>query len=129
MENTSGIYPCGDRILVKPDKIEKKGLIEIPDTITGKHMEAQISGVLVAVGPDAWTHYVKKGPSGTEVSGYSGPYAKVGDKVMFAKYGGINLEGKDGELYRVLNDDDLLCKVDEGVTFSALETRAPMSKK
>ena len=112
MENRSGIYPSGDRVLIKPDEIEEvtKGGIVLPDKQRRDHQNAQTSGVLVAVGPDAW-------------SDYKAAFAGIGDKVMFAKYGGLSVIGKDGKRYRVINDIDVTAIIDEGVTFNDFEAR------
>ena len=105
-ENKSGIEPTLDRILVRPDQIEETtaGGILIPPTVLELHMAAQTSGVLIAIGPDCW-------------SDYKGPASVIGQKVMFAKYGGQSIWGKDGVEYRVLNDVDITANIDEGVTF------------
>ncbi len=124
--NTSGIKPCGDRVLVKPDKIEKKvGMIEIPDTVTGKHALAQTIGTVVAVGPDAWTHFHEEGKSGKTVRGFVRPFAEVGDKVMFARYGGLAVRGKDEEEYRLINDVDVTALVDESLKAGDIRSREP----
>jgi len=116
MSNDSGIYPVLDKILVKPIVLPKKvGMIEMPDSILDTHMDAQMEGVLVAVGPDSW-------------SDYSGPAAAVGDRVSFARYGGQRLWGVDGEQYRLLYDRDISAKLAEGVSFSELQVRKPMKQ-
>lgn len=114
--NNSGVYPSLDRILVKPDEIEEvtPGGIVIPNT--EDYMNAQTAGILVAVGPDSW-------------SDYSGPAAKVGDHVMFAKYNGQRVVGKDGVEYRILNDVDITAVIDEGVSFTGLEIRKPLGRR
>lgn len=135
MENKSGIFPRGDRILVKPEEIEEKtaGGIVIPETIKDQHSMAQSIGILVAVGPDAWTHYVERSTRGMEQTvvrrGYSEPFAKVGDRVLFARYGGVQLNGKDGEKYRLLNDDDVTALVDPEVVVSDLKGRSAMHER
>ena len=117
MENRSGIYPSGDRVLVKPDPIEEttKGGIVIASTIAEKHFLAQTSGVLVATGVDCWSDYKE-------------PFAQIDDRVMFAKYGGLDVVGKDGEHYRILNDTDITARIDEGVTFDGIEARKRMGQ-
>jgi len=112
MKNSSGIAPAGDRVLILPEEVEKttKGGIIIPETETGKYQMAQVFGRLVAVGPDCW-------------SDYSGPFAKVGDRVMFAKYGGLQFKGADGVQYRLSNDTDITALVDENVDFSEFSKR------
>lgn len=127
MNNESGIYPCGDRILVRPDPIEEvtKGGIVIPSTVAEQHMDGQTSGTLIAVGLDAWTHFVERDQAEYLYTkrGYSKPFAEPGDKIMFAKYGGQRVWGKDGVEYRILNDVDITAKIDEGVTFNDIESR------
>lgn len=132
--NKSGIYPCGDRVLVKPDTLEEKteGGIIIPATDRDRHQMAQATGVLVAMGPDVWTHSIETverliDGAWKEVerkrTGYSEPFAKVGDRVSFAKYAGLQVTGEDGESYRILNDEDITTVVSEKVEFTDLKTR------
>ena len=110
--NSSGIYPRGDRILIKPEEIEKvtSGGIIIPDTEAEKYANAQTFGELVDVGPDAWSDYTE-------------PFAYVGERIMFAKYGGLKVTGKDGVEYRLSNDTDVTATVDKEVQFTELKGR------
>lgn len=127
MKNESGIHPSLDRVLIKPDDIEEKteGGIIIPETVGELHAMAQSIGTFVEAGPDAYTQYVEKDAEGRIVSirGYSKPAAKPGDRVAFAKYGGLQVEGKDGKVYRLMNDEDVTAVVDEGVSFTDLKSR------
>lgn len=110
--NTSGIYPQGDRVLVKPDEIEEElesGIV-LPEQVRQMHGQAQTAGYLVAAGADSWSDYRQS-------------FAGIGDRVMFAKYGGQVVWGKDGAEYRVLNDTDITAIVDEGVRFDDLKPR------
>jgi co-chaperonin GroES (HSP10) len=124
MQNTSGIHPLGDRVLIKPDEIEKTspGGIIIVDP-EERHAMAQSIGTVVAVGPDCWVDHVERGPQGTKTVGFSGPFAQPGDRVCFAKYGGLQVPGKDGKLYRIMNDVDITAKVDEEVDFTDWKRR------
>ena len=99
--NGSGIWPVGYRVLVKPDPIEEttKGGIIIAETIRDAHGQAQTTGTLVAAGPDAWREFL-------------GKWAKVGDKVVYAKYGGLVIAGLDGAEYRLLNDEQITAVAD-----------------
>lgn len=93
------ISPAGHRVLVKVDEVEKttKGGIIITDTIADRKQEASIYGTVVAVGPTAWKAF----DDGL-------PWANVGDKVAFAKYGGFIIEDPDtGDQFRLLNDEDI----------------------
>ncbi len=129
--NKSGVRPRGDRVLVKPDVIDETvGGIIIPDEYKEKHQAAQMAGVLVDVGPDAWFHSTTtvemKMDNGEwketerKRSGYSEPFAQVGDRVCFAQWNGRNFDGEDGEQYRLLNDEDITATVSDGVDFTEM---------
>ncbi|MBM3802795.1 MAG: co-chaperone GroES [Acidimicrobiia bacterium] len=111
-KNASGISPLGYRVLVRPDALEErtKGGIVIPATEREKFDRAQQTGVLVAVGTTAWKEYAE-------------PLASVGDRVVFARYGGAHMTGKDGVLYRLLNDEQVVASVDDGVALGELSGR------
>lgn len=94
MENTSKIRPLGYRVLIKPDKIENKiGSIYIPDIAIEERKKEQIKGVIVAMGNRAFDRVSFK--------------PKIGDSVYFSKYDGQDEVGKDGEDYRIINDDGI----------------------
>jgi len=134
--NKSGIHPILDRVLIKPDEIEKKtdGGIIIPDTVSDLHAMAQSIGTFVEAGPDAYTQYTdvwrySDGTSATMTRGYKGVPCKPGDKVAYARYGGLQVEGKDGQVYRLMNDEDITAIVEEGVSFTDLQSRKPMYER
>ncbi|OGG79994.1 co-chaperone GroES [Candidatus Kaiserbacteria bacterium RIFCSPLOWO2_01_FULL_54_13] len=85
------IQPVGDRILVKPEEVEDKkspGGIIIPDTAQKEKPER---GRVIAVGPG------KRGDD-NELIPVS---VKVGDRVMFSKYGYDEVKIDDDEYYIV----------------------------
>ncbi|MBC8432823.1 MAG: co-chaperone GroES [Desulfobacterales bacterium] len=89
------LRPLNDRILVKrvEEKEVTKGGIIIPDTAKEKPAE----GKVVAIGNG------KLGKDGKRI-----PLTlKVGDRILFGKYGGaeINL---DGEEYLIMNEGEVL---------------------
>jgi len=88
----------GDRVLVKSLDAQEtiKGGIIIPDTAKEKPQEGEV----VAVGPGRITDDGKTIPM--EV--------KVGDKVVYAKYGGTEIKDGDDELL-ILRESDILAKV------------------
>lgn len=135
--NKSGVEPRGNRVLVKPDVINEKseGGIIIPESDRNKHQAAQMAGVLVAVGQDAWmdrTTIVRRLLDGQlkvveqRITGYSRPAAKVGDRICFAQWNGRNFEGQDGEQYRLLNDEDIMATISDAVDFTEMRSRAPL---
>ncbi len=65
------------------------------------------AGVVVAVGKTAWLDFKSE------------PWAKAGDRVMFAKYSGVILRGKDGQQYRMVNDEDVVALLDPEVVIKS----------
>jgi len=140
MTNKSGITPSGNRIVIQPDEVEQvtDGGIIIPATEAEKRQGAQSIGTLIAVGPDAWTHtteFVYRIEAGQKklfevrTKGYSEDFAKVGERVAFAKFGGLPVIGADGEQYRIMNDEDLTCRVSDEVSFTDLNSRKRVGSK
>lgn len=100
--NTSGFAPLDLRVLVLPDPVEKvtKGGIILPEDNAERKQMAMTFGTLVAVGENAWEEAAGRSPH------FSKP--KPGDRIVFAKYGGIEIEGRDGQKYRLMNDEDII---------------------
>lgn len=137
--NQSGIHPLLDRVLVRPDEIEEKteGGIIITEQVAERHQQAQAMGTFVGAGPDAFVYgrtHVYSGPNmdlkerRIETADMDG-VPKPGDRVMFAKYGGLSVTGKDGDEYRVLNDRDITCLIDEGVKYTGIQARRPLHER
>lgn len=95
--------PAGHRVLIKPDKVETVSAGGIITDISNgdREADAQIIGTLVAVGPNAWKEF----DDGI-------PWAQVGEKVLFAKYGGYAVKIR-GEVYRIMNDEDVTAIVSD----------------
>ncbi|MGD0781005.1 MAG: co-chaperone GroES [Dehalococcoidales bacterium] len=91
------LQPLADRVLVKPiEKEEKtKSGIYLPDTAKEKPQEGEI----IAVGPG------KLNDEGTRIP----MDLKVGDKVIYAKYGGTEIKIDDVEMM-ILRESDILAK-------------------
>jgi chaperonin GroES len=91
------LQPLADRVLVKPiEKEEKtKSGIYLPDTAKEKPQEGEV----IAVGPGKVTDDGKRIPM----------ELKVGDRVIYAKYGGTEIK-IDEEEYMILRESDILAK-------------------
>jgi chaperonin GroES len=91
------LQPLADRVLVKPiEKEEKtKSGIYLPDTAKEKPQE----GKVLAVGPGKMTDDGKRIPLDL----------KVGDTVIYAKYGGTEIKVDDEDLI-ILRESDILAK-------------------
>ena len=91
------LQPMADRVLVKPiEKEEKtKSGIYLPDTAKEKPQEGEV----LAVGPGKMSDDGKR----IEMD------VKVGDTVIYAKYGGTEIKVDDEELM-ILRESDILAK-------------------
>src|SRR4030042_1733446 len=91
------LHPLGDRVVIKPMPREEitKGGIVLPDTVKEKPQE----GKVIAVGPGKLTDDGKRIPMDV----------KVGDTVIYAKYGGTDIKEDDVELI-ILRESDILAK-------------------
>ena len=89
------LKPLADRVLVKVDEEETKtkGGILLPDTAQKKSQR----GTVIAIGPGKMLD-----------NGVRTPFeVKVGDRVLFAKYSGVDIE-EEGENYLLLSERDIL---------------------
>lgn len=106
--------PCGHRVIVQRDPVVdtygESGII-ITSSASAKKLEAANAqtGVVVAIGPDAWKAFRMINDNGKEVNGKQ--WAKPGDYVLFAKYAGRNVDDPftpdEGDLI-ILNDEDII---------------------
>ena len=99
--NASGIIPTEFKVLVLPDVVAKvtPGGVHIPETKRSQDQHAATTGILVAMSPVAFTY--EHWPEGSRVP-------QLGDHVVFGKYLGSEIEGKDKQSYRLINDKDIL---------------------
>jgi len=141
MLNESGVNPVLERVLVKPDDIEEvtEGGIYIPDQVAERHEQAQATGIVVALGPDAYidsreviSRLVDGSMRVVEIR-ESGPNRehtpKLGDRVVFAKYGGLEVMGEDGIKYRIMNDRDITAHAQTDVKYTGIQSRKPVGVK
>lgn len=91
------IQPLADRIIIRPIEREEvtKGGIVLPDTIK----ERPVEGEVLAVGPGKLADDGKRVPMDI----------KVGDVIIYTKYGGTEIKVDDEELI-ILNESNILAK-------------------
>ena len=95
--------PTGWRILVLPFRIKEKtkgGVLLGQETIERQQVASQCGSVL-AMGPHCYNDK-ERYPDG--------PWCKVNDWVVFARYAGSRIEIEGGEV-RLLNEDEILATV------------------
>jgi len=97
-ESAMELKPLGDKVIVEVLNAEEKtkGGIVLPDTAKEKPQE----GKVIAVGTG------KTLPNGKVVT----PSVKPGDRIIFGKYSGNEVEVEDHE-YLIVNEDDILAVV------------------
>jgi len=91
------LQPLADRVVVRPIEREDvtKGGIVLPDTVKEKPQEGEV----VAVGKGKLSEDGKRMPIDV----------KIGDIVVYAKYGGVEYKVEDEELV-ILHETDILAK-------------------
>jgi co-chaperonin GroES (HSP10) len=101
-KNTSGYRPIGDHVLVLPDtasdKAGKHGLIHLPQDQIERMSLASESGILAALGDDSFTWNTDR------TRPFAGQKPVVGDRVVFDRYAGRVIRGRDGRTYRLMTD-------------------------
>jgi chaperonin GroES len=93
------LKPLSDRIIAKSTGTEEvtKGGIVLPDTAKEKPQEGEV----IAVGPGKLLDSGKTVPMDV----------KVGDTIIFAKYGGTEIK-VDGQEYIILRQEDVLAVIE-----------------
>jgi chaperonin GroES len=92
------LRPLDDRVVVEPLEAEEMtaGGIVLPDAAQEKPQR----GKVIATGPGKLLDSGNRG----ELS------VKIGDEVIYGKYGGSEIE-IDGDEYKILRESDILAKV------------------
>ena len=91
------LKPLADRVVVRPierEEVTKAGIV-LPDTVKEKPQE----GAVIAVGPGRLSEDGKR----------IAMDVKVGDIVLYAKYGGTEIK-IEGEELIILRESDILAK-------------------
>lgn len=102
------IEPVGFRVLVKVEREKKKktSTIVIPESVKDREVKGGFVGTVVALGPTAFQAFDE-----------GKPWVKIGDKVIFRQYAGLDNDaltlvdsGADrekGDILRLINDEDV----------------------
>ena len=103
-EKTKLPKPTGWRMLVLPFRMDEKtkGGIIMNETTLEKQQVASQCGNVLAMGPQCYSDK-ERYPEG--------PWCKVGDWVIFARYAGSRIQIEGGEI-RLLNEDEILATIE-----------------
>ena len=109
VDNPSGITPTEFKVLIDPEPIEQKiGSIFIPESTQDAEKYAQIKGRVVARSPHAFSYATQ-----AEWDAVGAEKPKAGDVVLYAKYAGVRVKGRDGREYLIVNDKDVCATIEE----------------
>lgn len=99
--NLSGFVPEGDRVLILPDQASEQtmGGITLPEETRERITAASETGILVAIGPEAFVW------NSSRSRRRETPPPAAGVRVFFERYAGYILHGHDGLIYRVMDDN------------------------
>lgn len=101
MSNNSGINVKGHAILGLPyEKPKGNSKIVIPETVKERAQMLQDRIRVVAIGGACWNDEPE-------------PRTSVGELVLIPTFSGRMCRGKDGVLYRIINDKDVVAEVEE----------------
>lgn len=99
------IEPEGTKVVIQPDEVDErtKGGLWLPQQTKQMEQNAVTTGTIMRVGPEAEIHFSDKG---------SMRAAEVGDRVVFARYGGVEIKwGK--KKFRIVQDADVVAFLNE----------------
>lgn len=98
-DNASGLVAYGKRVLVKMDVCSKAsaGGVLLTDDAREKMDFASTTGTIFAIGGSAFLF----NDDGTK---WSGQKPQPGDRVYTEKYAGLVAKGRDGSMYRIMDE-------------------------
>uniref|UniRef100_A0A7S0RR56 20 kDa chaperonin, chloroplastic n=1 Tax=Chlamydomonas leiostraca TaxID=1034604 RepID=A0A7S0RR56_9CHLO len=99
-DDIPNMKPMSDRVLIKVEETADVtiGGVLLPETAK----ERPLSGTVVSTGPGKYDAEAEEKRKPMRV--------QPGDRVLYFKYAGDNMETPDGTKYVVLREDDILCK-------------------
>jgi co-chaperonin GroES (HSP10) len=86
--------------MIELEEMKTQSII-IPESVRRNSSVMEQRAEVVAVGAECWADERT-------------PRAKAGDKVIITKLAGYIAQGpKDGQIYRLVNDRDIFCRIEE----------------
>lgn len=99
--NPSGIRPKGHAVLGLPyEPPKKESRIVLPETVKERTQMLQDKIRVVAIGAACWIDEPER-------------RTKVGELVLIPYLAGRMVRGKDGVIYRMVNDKDIIAETDD----------------
>lgn len=113
----SGLDPAGRAVLCRPYMPEITGsAINLPEHVMALELMREMRGTVMWLGEDAY-----KGVSAR---------CKVGDNVLISKFCGVIVKGPlDGKFYRIINDEDVFCRLHGDMSQMMIKDPVAQSKQ
>jgi co-chaperonin GroES (HSP10) len=101
--NESGYHPIGEKVLVLTDQCAdtSSGGVDLPPEVVERMTSAAEMGVIVELGASAFNWMADRSHR------WEGPKPNVGQRVFIERYSGQLCLGKDGQVYRILDDKNI----------------------
>lgn len=101
--NESGCRPIGDMVLVLIDEpvAKSEGGIIIPEAVLAIRQMTAETGTIVAMGGGAFHWNSERSRE------FIGAAPMVGEHIIFSRYAGRELNGNDGQMYRLILDKEV----------------------
>jgi co-chaperonin GroES (HSP10) len=115
--NESGLEPSGRAILCIPYMPElTESVITLTDQVMALELMREMRGTVIELGEDAY-----KGAS---------PRCKPGDNVLISKFCGVIVKGPlDNKFYRLINDEDVFCRLKGDISKVMIKNPIAQSKQ
>lgn len=115
--NESGLEPSGQAILCVPYMPElTDSVMTIPDHVMAMELMREMRGTVIELGEDAY-----KGVSAR---------CKPGDNVLISKFCGVIVKGPlDNKYYRLINCDDVFCRLKGDISQMMIKNPIAQSKQ
>jgi chaperonin GroES len=101
----NGIRPTEFKVLIRQDTMKDKteGGVWLPEPAIDDQQRAMMKGVIISMSPAAFSYHLWN--EGARLP-------QVGDRVVYARYSGSDIVGKDKIKYRLINDKDIGAVID-----------------
>jgi co-chaperonin GroES (HSP10) len=93
------IRPVYSKLLILPDDVPERtaGGIYVPVWARDQRQSACVTGTIIDMGDEAFSF----------MSDDASFRPGIGDRVAFVRYAGMVVKGKDGRIYKMMNDEDV----------------------
>lgn len=116
IKHKSGLKAVGRAVLCEPYVPELlKTTIAVPDHVQEMELMREMRATVIQLGANCWPDEPAR--------------AEPGDKVLISKFCGAIVKGpKDKKFYRLINDQDIFCQIDDDADVDDMIVQEPVVK-